>query len=124
MAKFYVQSGNFRTTVSALDAERAALWVVHRAMRQITPVYDETELTPEQKSHFAVANGLMVLGNEMRLSEVGFDSKSSIEFDTFELIVQWHQLMIAVSRLEQWFQQDLRADCSHGDRIEAEVSLA
>jgi hypothetical protein len=123
MAKFYVKSGNFQTTVSAEDAQRAALWVVHKAMRQVAPVYDETELTPQQKSHFALANGLMVLGNEIRLSEVGFDSQNHVEFDTFELIVEWHQLMVAVSRLEQWLQPELNNDYYCG-RIKTEVSFA
>lgn len=125
MAKFYVQSGNFRTTVSAQDAECAALWVIHKAMRQVAPVYEETELTPQQKSHFALANGLMVLGNEIRLSEVGFDSKQSVEFDTFDLIVHWHQLMVAASRLEQCLGQDSAMDtCRQSKPIEAEVSFA
>lgn len=101
MAKFYVQSGNFRTTISADDAEKAALWVVHKAMGQVMPVYDDHEMLPEQKGHVAVANGLMVLGNTVRLSELGFESEAGVEWDTFELLVQWHQLMIAVSRLEE-----------------------
>ena len=46
MAKFYVKSGNFLTTVSADDAEKAALWVVHKAMGQVMPVYDDGELLP------------------------------------------------------------------------------
>ena len=42
----------------------------------------------------------MVLGNTMQLSELGFESDSCVEFDTFELLSHWHQLMIAVSRME------------------------
>jgi hypothetical protein len=102
MAKFYGQSGNFRLAVSAEDAERAALWIVHQAMSQVTPVYEDCELTPEQKEQVALANGLLVLGNTVQLSEVGFDRQDAVEFDTFDLMVQWHQLMIAVARFEQW----------------------
>jgi len=101
MAKFYVESGNFRTTVNADDAEKAALWVVHKAMGQVMPVYDDHELMPEQKGHVALANGLMVLGNSLRLSELGYGSDSFVELDTFDLLSHWHQLMIAVSRLEE-----------------------
>ncbi len=43
MPKYYVQSGNVRTVISAEDAERAALWVIHRTMQQVLPVYDEEE---------------------------------------------------------------------------------
>ncbi len=101
MAKYYVQSGNFQMTISADDAEKAALWVVHRAMGQVVPVYDDGELSPTEKEHVAILDGLMVLGNTIRLSEIGFDRDDAVELDTFELIVQWHQLMIAVSRLEE-----------------------
>ena len=100
MAKYYVQSGNVRTVISADDAEKAALWVVHKAMQQVVPVYEDTELTPDQKSEVAVVQGIMVLGNSVKISEVGFDRCDGQELDTFELVVQWHQLMIALSRLE------------------------
>ncbi len=100
MAKYYVQSGNVRTVVSADDQEKAALWVIHRAMRQVVPVYDDDELAPDQKGEVAVIQGLMVLGNTIRINEVGFDRSQSEELDTFELLNHWHQLMVALSRLE------------------------
>ncbi|MEZ6151481.1 MAG: hypothetical protein R3C09_15295 [Pirellulaceae bacterium] len=100
MAKYYVQSGNVRTLISAEDTEKAALWAVHCAMRQVVPVYDDEELTPEEKSQLSVVDGVRVLGNTIRISELGFDREDSAELDTFELLVQWHQLMIALSRLE------------------------
>lgn len=113
MAKYYVQSGNFRTTVSADDVEKAALWVIHKAMGQVMPVFDDHELLPEQKGHFAIANGLMVLGNTMRLSELGFESETYDELDTFELLSQWHQLMIAVSRMEELIFSKRECDEAH-----------
>ena len=42
----------------------------------------------------------MVLGNDIRISEVGFDRHDGETLDTFELLVQWHQLMIALERLQ------------------------
>lgn len=107
MAKFYVQSGNFRGIVGAGDAEKAALWVVHKAMAQVIPVYDDCELSPEEKGHFAMVKGLVVLGNSIRLSQSGFEGEPELELDTFDLLVHWHQLMIAVSRLEElWKASD------------------
>lgn len=100
MAKYYVQSGNVRTVISAEDSEKAALWVVHKAMQQVVPVYEDRELTPDQKSEVAIMQGIMVLGNTVRASELGFDRSDSEELDTFNLVVQWHQLMIALERLE------------------------
>ena len=99
MAKYYVQSGTVRTVVDADDAEKAALWIVHRALQQVVPVYEEQELTPEQKEELAVVQGVLVLGNEIRISEIGFDRSDSQELDTFELLVHWHQLMVALARL-------------------------
>jgi hypothetical protein len=121
MAKYYVESGNFRTTVSADDAEKAALWVVHKAMGQVMPVYDDHELMPEQKGYVALANGLMVLGNSIRLSELGFESQKCIEMDTFELLTHWHQLMIAVSRLEELV---LASDQQSDECVSSVISMA
>ncbi len=100
MAKYYVQSGNVRTLISADDTEKAALWAVHCAMRQVVPVYDDEELSPTEKSQLSVVDGVRVLGNTIAVSEVGFDRSDAVQLDTFEMLVHWHQLMIALSRLE------------------------
>lgn len=101
MAKYYVQSGNVRTVISADDHEKAALWVVHRTLKQVVPVYDDSEMSADEKSDAAVVEGVMVLGNTIRINEVGFDQTENLELDTFELVVHWHQLMIALDRLEE-----------------------
>ncbi len=106
MAKYYVQSGTVRTVVSADDCEKAALWVVHRAMQQVMPVYEDTDLTPQEKGDVAIVQGVMVLGNSVQLSEVGFDNQDAVVLDTFELVVQWHQLMVALDRLQQLLDND------------------
>ncbi len=100
MAKYYIQSGNVRTVIAADDAEKAALWVVHKAMQQVVPVYEDDELSAEQKSEVAVIQGIMVLGNTIQVSEMGFDRLDAANLDTFELVVHWHQLMVALARLE------------------------
>ncbi len=100
MAKYYVQSGNLRTLISAQDTEKAALWAVHCAMRQVIPVYDDEELSPQEKGQLSVVDGVRVLGNTIRISELGFDRDDAAELDTFELLIHWHQLMLALSRLE------------------------
>jgi hypothetical protein len=100
MAKYYVQSGNIKTVIAAEDAERAALWAVHCAMRQVVPVYEDEELTADEKGEAAAVQGIRVLGNTTRISEIGFDRHDCIELDTFELVVHWHQLMIALAKLD------------------------
>ncbi len=104
MAKYYVQSGNVRTVIAADDAEKAALWVVHKAMQQVVPVYEDNELTPEQKSDVVVVQGVMVLGNSVKISEVGFDRSDASDLDTFELVMQWHQLMVALAKLDSFLR--------------------
>ena len=104
MAKYYVQSGNIRSVIAADDAEKAALWVVHKAMQQIVPVYEDDEPTPEEKSERVFVQGVMVLGNSIRVSEVGFDSAENDERDTFELVMHWHQLMAALTKLDSWLR--------------------
>ncbi len=99
MAKYYVQSGNVRVVLEADDAEKAALWVVHKTMQQVIPVYEDDEMTPEEKSRVSLIQGLMVLGNTIMVSEQGFDRIDALELDTFELMVHWNQLMIALDRL-------------------------
>lgn len=101
MAKYYVQSGNVSTIITADDPEKAALWVVHKALKQVVPVYEDAELSPNEKSEVAVVQGLMVLGNTVRISEIGFDRNEADEIDTFELVIQWHQLMVALERLSE-----------------------
>ena len=100
MAKYYVQSGNVRTVIAAQDAEKAALWVVHCAMRQVVPVYDDEEPSPVEKEDLGVARGVRVLGKTIEVSEVGFDRDDCSRLDTFELLVHWNQLMVALEKLD------------------------
>jgi|688.fasta_scaffold00106_8 hypothetical protein len=101
MAKYYVQSGNFRSLVSADDAEKAALWIVHKVIQQVLPVDDDLELDPTQKGQAVIAHGIMVLGNQIVVSEQGYCGDDSQFFDTFDLLTHWHQLMLALDRLAE-----------------------
>jgi hypothetical protein len=100
MAKYYVQSGTVRTVVAADDQEKAALWTVHKTMQQVVPVYDDQELSAEEKGDVALARGIMVLGNTIQVSERGFDRPDADQLDTFDLICHWHQLMMALAKLD------------------------
>lgn len=98
MAKFYVQSGNFQSTVTAGDAEKAALWVVHKVMAQVMPFLDNEPTALPTKSKKGGQN-VMILSDTMLVSEQGFDNAEQIEFDTFDLQNQWHQLTVALAKL-------------------------
>lgn len=101
MAKFYVQSGTLRSVVDSEDADRAALWVVHRVMQQIAPIYDDSAMMPTDKEECAMSKGLLVLDDSIRISEVGFDRDDAQVMETFQAVKHWHQLMIALDRLEK-----------------------
>ncbi len=101
MAKFYIQSGTMRATLAAEDTRRAALWAVNHAMQQIVPAFDDPDLTPQQKSDNAMVEGMLVLGGKIRLSEQGYDRDDAVELNTFEVVTEWNQLMIALDRLER-----------------------
>jgi hypothetical protein len=58
-------------------------------------------LTPEQKSDNAMVEGMLVLGGTIRLSEQGYDRDDAEEMNTFEVVTEWNQLMIALDRLEK-----------------------
>ena len=101
MAKFYIQSGTLKAIVAAEDEQRAALWAVHRVMQQIVPIYDEVDMTPEHKNEIILIEGMLVLDDEIRISEQGFDRTDAEEFSTFDTVTHWHQLMEALTRLEK-----------------------
>jgi DNA mismatch repair ATPase MutS len=101
MAKFYVQSGTLRSVIDTDEVQKAALWVVHRVMQQIAPIYDDCTLTPDQKEDRAMLEGLLVLDDSIRISEQGFDRDDATEIETFEAVMHWHQLMIALDKLEK-----------------------
>ena len=101
MAKYYVQSGNFKTTISAGDAEKAALWVIHRVMVQVLPFHSGEPVDATVRSGLQQGDSFMVLGESVWVSEVGFESEDRVELDTFELQIHWHQLTVALARLEK-----------------------
>lgn len=109
MAKFYVQSGNFQTTISAGDAEKAALWALHRVITQVMPFHGGEPIEGQQRKSKTHAE-IMVLGETVLISEEGFESPNQIALDTFELQVHWHQLTIALARLESLMPCDLASD--------------
>lgn len=101
MAKYYVQSGTLRAIIAAESEDRAALWVVHRAMQQIMPIYDDVELTAQQKCDTVMVEGLLVLDSSIHISEVGFDRADASAVQTFEVVAEWHHLMMALEKLER-----------------------
>jgi hypothetical protein len=104
MAKFYVESGTLRMMVQADDAEKAALWAVHKALQQVLPMEEESgedRLSLSDKQRRVVAKGCMILGDSLRLSQVGYGRTDATRFATYDLVNEWSKLMLALARFEE-----------------------
>jgi hypothetical protein len=95
MAKFYVQSGDYRLVIQANTARGAALWAVHRTLSQVLSFTDE----PPAASQPPAPAGR--LGESVSVHEQGFDRPDAQHYGTFGLIRQWNQLMTALERVQQ-----------------------
>jgi hypothetical protein len=96
MAKFYVESGNVRTVISANNSRGAALWAAHRTLSDVLPFVGAENENPTNE------NGEpFKLGETVRVSQRGFGRPESREYPTLALISEWSQLIVALSRLEQ-----------------------
>ncbi|MCA9269471.1 MAG: hypothetical protein KDA41_13410 [Planctomycetales bacterium] len=100
MAKFYVQSGTLKVVVHAAEADRAVLWAAHQVLAQVLPVFDDAELSAHEKQAVATLQGLLVLDAEIRVSERGFDREDALVFDTADVVTEWSQLVIAISKID------------------------
>lgn len=95
MAKFYVESGNLQLVVHANNSQGAALWAVHRSLSQMLPFL--AEHSPDDD---APSPARFVLAADITCNERGFGRPDGERFDTFDLVTQWNQLMVALEKLE------------------------
>lgn len=100
MAKYYVQSGNLKMVMNSVDAQSAALWLVHKAMKDVLPAYDDLLLTDDERFEIAIVHGLMQLDNTVAVDERGFDRQAQENLDVYQLIESWHALMSALLKME------------------------
>ncbi len=99
MAKFYVQSGTFRSIVEAESSRKAALWAVHQAMQQVIPMDEDIIATPASES--ACEKELSVLAGKVKVSQAGFDRPDAAQLPTMEVVGEWNQLVSTLDRLEK-----------------------
>jgi hypothetical protein len=94
MPKFYVQSGNLEMVLQAHDSRCAAIWAVHRTLGQTLP------FLCEDTNDYAVLADVTRLGDCVTVSERGFDRPDADVFNTFDIITEWNQLLVAIDRLQ------------------------
>ena len=85
MAEYLVQTGAVRRVVRADDARKAAIWTVHLVM----------ELDVEDR----IGEGR--LGRRIRVLRT--DGLEAGSWPTYEILLEWSQLLAALDRLEQVF---------------------
>jgi len=100
MAKFYVESGSVRMVIASEDAHRAVLWMVHRIMESLGPIYQDDTFTEDQRLDSVIIESLLDLESEISVNEQGFGRDDSEKWETLDIIMYWHQLMTALSRLD------------------------
>ncbi|WDQ18177.1 hypothetical protein [Rhodopirellula sp. P2] len=124
MAKFYVQSGTFRSVVAADSARKAALWAVHQVMQQVLPTDDDNDSLPASGTNNTPANQspdcqsastapdqpagstpVAVLDGRVRISERGYDRNDCAEMPTMEVVAEWNQMVLTLDRLQQMMRR-------------------
>jgi hypothetical protein len=100
MPKFYVQSGLVAKIVTANDAYSAALWAMHLVMEDVVPVEQVDWLDSENQPEHGFADGLLKLGDQISVSEVGYGRDEAGRYDTADALAEWNQLVIAMANLE------------------------
>lgn len=100
MAKFYVESGSAQMIIASEDAQRAVLWMVHCVMEGLGPIYQDNGISDDQRLDSVIVESLLDLGSEIAVSEQGFGRDDMEKWETFDIVMYWHQLMTALSRID------------------------
>lgn len=100
MPKYYVQCGTIQRLVTAEDPRGAALWAIHEIIDQAIDLdgidwEDENEI-----DNLDMIRVMLALGPQVFVSERGFGRSEAGAYHTPELMTEWNQLIIAVSRLQ------------------------
>ncbi len=100
MAKFYVQCGLSRQLIQAEDARGAALWAVHQIIEQAIDLESIDWMDEDEINNLELIRVLLALDEQVLVSEIGFGRGEAGAFATPDIMTEWNQLIIAVSRLQ------------------------
>lgn len=104
MAKFYIESGEFRAVVQADTVHHASLWAMHLAMES-TVSLDDLAVSDEQLEDLQFADSVATLGPVMYASEIGFGRYERGSFATLDIMTEWNQLTMVVADLSKLIAQ-------------------
>jgi hypothetical protein len=99
MAKFYVQCGPLRLVLTADSMRQAALAAIDKSLQVHLWIYDDAELSHQDRRNHLMIEALMHLDPTIRISEKGFDRSDATLVGTPETIDAWHHLMVGMNRL-------------------------
>ena len=70
-------------------------------------------------------DGLLLLGEEIRVSSDTFDDEKAKIFDTVETFTEWNELIIAVAKMqEKWSSKTAILKTDQADRSRSKVMLS
>ncbi len=100
MPKYYVQCGTIQRLVTAEDPRGAALWAIHEIIEQAIDLDSIDWEDDSEIENLDLIRVMLALGPTVRVSERGFGRSEMGAFETPDLMTEWNQLIIAVSRLQ------------------------
>jgi len=111
MPKFYVQSGGLKIVLQARDSRCAAIWAAHRTLSQSLP------FLCEEPADYAELADLTQLGETIRVSQRGFDREDTAVFETFDVVSEWNQLLVAIDRIAASAERGMQSAKSPTDLL-------
>ncbi len=99
MSKFYVVCGSQSIVIAAPSAQHAAMRLIDEAMAAHVWIYDDADLSEQDRRDHLVLEALLHLGSSVAVSEQGLGHGEAGKFEVPELLEQWHRLMTGISRL-------------------------
>lgn len=99
MPKFYVTCGCQQQVVACENAQQAAFQMIDDCLSAHMWIYDDAELTEQDRRDHLVLEALMHLGTSVDVSERGNGRCEAGQFEVPKMIDQWHKLMTSLARV-------------------------
>jgi hypothetical protein len=99
MSKFYASCGSQSLIITALTARHAALKLLDQTLAAHVWIYDDVELSEQDRRDHLTLEALLHLDSSIAVSERGTGRSEAGVFEVPLLLEEWHRLMVGVSRL-------------------------
>ncbi len=99
MSKYYVECGSQSLVTTASCAQHAAMRLIDEAFGTHVWIYEDEQLTEQERRDHLVLEALLHLGTSVSVSERGHGRTDAGTFEVPELIDQWHKLMTGLSKM-------------------------